>query len=821
MRDRAVTEINLPIKPENPKFSSKITRLLGKSVPLVLKQGWLKKQGGALGAYKDRWCVFTDDAILKYYDSEDAREENRKGKGDVSFKIIREYDQDGKNFHVTTDKKKWVFQAKDETEAGDWLHMLRKPMGDAILEAVRLKKKNPFEDSKITLPFSVHPIPSDRLDQALKSPKPEARRVHFSDQPKDVVKRAELVIAKENSRKDVEVPVLSWKNKIATEEDRNPSKVIEIEDDLADTPTPLPRCLSNRTATKCPSPTVSRQAARPFEPTTISKIFKTKKTVPSFVPSPVKPKCRDFCCGNASEVEARFLRLLPISVVIGLLDVVFDILVISKGWSRYEWQWFDSGTSWYRYDRQHQLILILALTCVFAISGLVGLYNAVVTNPTTMWFVKVASFLGMGSTAQALKIWIFGLNGRHHEVAESDIAIYESLKVSEQYFRAPISGLLQINLFFNDFGDNFLVYGFLELASTLLCVISFASGVTSRKAADTKYYLAWQLQLMMFFYVAFDYLLVLCIFFSGTHRLEAVPTNIASLLLMISVPAFFASMYSSSWREKRGLYGLQQALMSILSISPLFDIYYKHAEMGHNNFAFLCVWYRHILLGSSAVYRYGWSFPTFLDVVATDSNVPRIIFVFILVLVFLTICFTAVFFAAFCDTIKAAYLVSLGTKKELSGYGQSSKLKWRAFADSIGETFGRTPKVALAILSRYNKNKFPDRRDRAGYDEDLFLENELHSVANVTNVDFLCVKLGFYDQTFTNSSSKVLCEQILTLDTKNPHAWKRLAKLEMEKKNVRAARANFERCLEADPNDSVAQRGIYDLNDINFPDMIV
>ena len=43
-----------------------------------------------------------------------------------------------------------------------------------------------------------------------------------------------------------------------------------------------------------------------------------------------------------------------------------------------------------------------------------------------------------------MKIWIYGLNGRHYEDEKSDIAIYKSLKLSEQNIEAPISGFLQI-----------------------------------------------------------------------------------------------------------------------------------------------------------------------------------------------------------------------------------------------------------------------------------------------------------------------------------------------------------------------------------------
>lgn len=755
MRDSA-TEINLVSK-DTKKSST------------VLKQGWLKKQGGALGIYKNRWCVFTDDAIFKYYDSEDAKDENRKGKGDVSFKTIREHGQDGKNFYVTTYKKKWLFQAKDEIEAGDWLHSLRQPMGDVILDAIRprLKKNQP---SQALDPAAGFNDGATELKRA-----PEAHTVPFGDtQATEPAKPAELVVADENfsSREDVEIPVPTWKNKIVTEEEKSSSKIsIEIEDDFERESTPIPKSNSPQVTTM-------------------------QKTKPSFVPSPVKPTCCDFCCGNDSEVEARFLMSLPISAAISLLDVVLDIIVICTGW--FEWQ---SYHSWHglSYDYYPSNKITFLLSCVFVISGSFGFYNALVTNPTTMWFVKVASLFGMGSTAQALKIWIFGLNGMHHQVGESDIAIYESLKISEQCIRAPISGLLQISSY------NLLTYRYspfapTEFASIVLCVISFASGVTFRKVADTKHYLAWQLKLMMFFYIASDYLLAantlfILVFIIDEDRFSILP------LLLISVPVFIASMCSYSWCEWRWMEGLQQALMSTFSISPLFDIYYRHAEIGYNNFAFICVWYRHILFASSGVVEIVF-FLTF----ANETPVRM------LILVLFTICFSAVFFIAFCDTIKAAYVVSLGTKKELSG---SNKLKWQAFADSIGETFGRTPKVALTILSRYNKNKFPNRKnkfgahDRAGYDDDLFIESELQSMTKVTNVHFLAnVELDY------SSHSKILCEQILTLDKKNPCAWKRLAELERETENFGAARANFEKCLEIDPNHSAAQRGIYDLDEM-------
>ena len=52
-------------------------------------------------------------------------------------------------------------------------------------------------------------------------------------------------------------------------------------------------------------------------------------------------------------------------------------------------------------------------TCVFVISGLFGFYNAFVTNPTTLMFVKVASLFGMGSTAQVRQISITAIK---HEV---------------------------------------------------------------------------------------------------------------------------------------------------------------------------------------------------------------------------------------------------------------------------------------------------------------------------------------------------------------------------------------------------------------------
>ena len=139
-----------------------------------------------------------------------------------------------------------------------------------------------------------------------------------------------------------------------------------------------------------------------------------------------------------------------------------------------------------------------------------------------------------------MKIWIYGLNERHYLDDESDIAIYKSLKISEQNIEAPISGFLQIynlnlvpfsnrnetrNFYFSRFWKNkFWIYTlsllrfcffeigknkneWFEVASVIFSVISFASGATLRKSSDTKNYMGWKLKLVMFLYIASDYFL--------------------------------------------------------------------------------------------------------------------------------------------------------------------------------------------------------------------------------------------------------------------------------------------------------------------------
>ena len=82
--------------------------------------------------------------------------------------------------------------------------------------------------------------------------------------------------------------------------------------------------------------------------------------------------------------------------------------------------------------------------------------------------------------------------------------------------------------------------------------------------------------------------------------------------------------------------------------------------------------------------------------------------VFLVILCIICLCCGVVFFVILPATIKAFYVVSLGAKKELSG---SEKSDWQNFTNSIGETFGRTMKAALAILTRYNESKYPNRSD--------------------------------------------------------------------------------------------------------------
>merc|ERR550534_3306063 len=77
-----------------------------KGIP-VLKEGWLKKKAGPLQISRRRYCVLYQNGILRYYTDDDKTEEHRKGKGDVSFQIIKATTHDGKKFTIENEDKVW------------------------------------------------------------------------------------------------------------------------------------------------------------------------------------------------------------------------------------------------------------------------------------------------------------------------------------------------------------------------------------------------------------------------------------------------------------------------------------------------------------------------------------------------------------------------------------------------------------------------------------------------------------------------------------------------------------------------------------------
>lgn len=103
---------------------SKLPLYMGKG---ILKQGWLKKKGGAFGIYRKRWCVLYENGILRYYNAEGIDEGHRKGKGDVQFTAILSSGQEGHKFYIENRNKIWHFEAEDHAEAAEWLGEFSKP----------------------------------------------------------------------------------------------------------------------------------------------------------------------------------------------------------------------------------------------------------------------------------------------------------------------------------------------------------------------------------------------------------------------------------------------------------------------------------------------------------------------------------------------------------------------------------------------------------------------------------------------------------------------------------------------------------------------
>merc|ERR1740124_804741 len=105
--------------------------------PIIhVKVGWLeKKKDGMFKFWRERWCILDIEAFLRYYDSQNAIEAKRKGKGDDAccFSVINDIKRKGREFTVVTETKTWHFRAKTPKIAVEWI--------DAFNEVSNPKRK--------------------------------------------------------------------------------------------------------------------------------------------------------------------------------------------------------------------------------------------------------------------------------------------------------------------------------------------------------------------------------------------------------------------------------------------------------------------------------------------------------------------------------------------------------------------------------------------------------------------------------------------------------------------------------------------------------
>lgn len=132
-------------RPETPKLNAEnfvdmtqtLNTALKSNEPQIIHQGWLKKQktSGFMRGWKQRWCVFYDDGIFRYYSEAPNEgemefggdEKYRKGKGDVSFARLKTFGIDGHTFWTGTSKRIWRFAAVNNAEAAIWFEILTRP----------------------------------------------------------------------------------------------------------------------------------------------------------------------------------------------------------------------------------------------------------------------------------------------------------------------------------------------------------------------------------------------------------------------------------------------------------------------------------------------------------------------------------------------------------------------------------------------------------------------------------------------------------------------------------------------------------------------
>eukprot|EP00494_Astrolonche_serrata_P031501 UN31770 len=105
----AVERQDMPDTPSKrlPEYSANPSMAEG----LIVKQGWLKKQGYKFKTWKRRWCVLFDDGRFNYFTSK----RKRKDRGDLN--LINDgtitVGQDVAKFFIDSSSRKWLFEAKD------------------------------------------------------------------------------------------------------------------------------------------------------------------------------------------------------------------------------------------------------------------------------------------------------------------------------------------------------------------------------------------------------------------------------------------------------------------------------------------------------------------------------------------------------------------------------------------------------------------------------------------------------------------------------------------------------------------------------------
>lgn len=91
---------------------------------VIVKQGWLEKEGGTYKSWKKRWTVLTHPQTLTYY-----KKKGGEKMGTVSLKgcgPIQECSYKNKKncFHLVTEKRNYYFVADSPESAKSWLQAL-------------------------------------------------------------------------------------------------------------------------------------------------------------------------------------------------------------------------------------------------------------------------------------------------------------------------------------------------------------------------------------------------------------------------------------------------------------------------------------------------------------------------------------------------------------------------------------------------------------------------------------------------------------------------------------------------------------------------